>query len=201
MKASNKGGGDFDIEAGIYNAVCFGLIDLGTQHGEYKGVPNSKRQIIAKFELLDELYEYEGEEHRSQFSMFYTLSLHEKATLRKHLKGWRGKEFTAEELAGFEMKNVLGKNCTLVIGTKENGKSTIESITKFKGAPVAPERELEYFSFEDFDGTFPAWMSEGIKKICMKSDEYAEFDMSGVDQPDKPKDEIPMNFDDDDVPF
>ena len=162
------------VEPGIYNAICYGIIDIGTQHNEWQGEATTRRQAILKFELLDEYYERDGKQFRQIFSQFYTLSLHVKAKLRKHLNGWRGRDFTAEELAGFELKNILTKPCTIVIGTSESGKTIIESITKYKGGEAKLDREIEYFSFEDFTGDFPEWMSDGIKGLCQKSDEYHE---------------------------
>ena len=38
----------------------------------------------------------------------YTLSLHEKAGLRKDLESWRGKPFSDTELQGFDVENLLG---------------------------------------------------------------------------------------------
>lgn len=200
MKVADTGGGDFNLETGIYNAVCFGLIDVGTQDNDYGGEHKKQHQIIMKFELLDEFYEHDGEQFRSQFSQFYTLSLGSKANLRKHLVGWRGKEFTAEELQGFELRNILGKNCVLVIGLTESGKPKIESISKYKGTPEESTRDLEYFSFEDFDGEFPEFMSDGIKRICVKSEEYA--DSKGVsDAPSGVAEEPQIDNFDDDIPF
>ena len=165
---------DFNVEPGIYDAICYGIIDIGTQHNEWQGETSVKHQAILKFELMDEIMEYEGKQVRKIFSQFYTLSLHVKAKLRKHLNGWRGRDFTAEELSGFELKNVLGKPCRLVVGLTENGKSTIESVSKYKGDKADIDRDIEYFSFEDFRGDFPEWMSDGIKGLCQKSDEYHE---------------------------
>lgn len=194
MKVCDNGGKGFNLEPGIYEAVCFGLIDIGTQHGEYQGQEKVRHQVIMKFELLEEHYNDDTGTHRMQFAQFYTLSLHEKAMLRKHLIGWRGREFTAEELKGFELKNILGKNCLLVIGSSPSGKSVIESISKFKKDSVEPERDLEYFSFDDFDGTFPSWMSDGIKGLCMKSDEYSQISRKTPVAMDEPEEQ-------DNVPF
>jgi hypothetical protein len=45
----------------------------------------------------------------------YTLSLHKKANLRKDLESWRGRAFTEEELAGFDLEVLLDVNCFLNI--------------------------------------------------------------------------------------
>ena len=51
----------------------------------------------------------------------YTVSLNEKANLRKDLESWRGKEIQPTELEGFDMTNLLGVQCTLQIMHNDNG--------------------------------------------------------------------------------
>jgi hypothetical protein len=45
----------------------------------------------------------------------YTLSLHEKSTLRKDLESWRGRPFTPAELEGFDLEVLLGVPCLLSV--------------------------------------------------------------------------------------
>ena len=51
----------------------------------------------------------------------FTLSLHERANLRRVLISWRGRQFTAEELGGFELANVLGANAMLNVVHNDRG--------------------------------------------------------------------------------
>jgi hypothetical protein len=46
----------------------------------------------------------------------YTASLFEAATLRKDLESWRGKSFTEEELAGFDISNLIGCTAKIEVG-------------------------------------------------------------------------------------
>jgi hypothetical protein len=59
----------------------------------------------------------------------YSLSLHEKATLHKDLKTWRGKSFTFDELAGFDVEKILGAPCQLVITQQEKDDVTYANVT------------------------------------------------------------------------
>jgi hypothetical protein len=55
----------------------------------------------------------------------YTLSLHEKANLRRELETWRGKKFTAEEGEGFDLEKLLGANCQLQVIHNEKDDGTV----------------------------------------------------------------------------
>ena len=127
MIASDKGSGDFpQIPPGTKVSRCVRLIDLGTTHNDL--YDNDQHKIYIGFETPTERSTWkdkDGIEHEGPFiaGKFYTLSLNEKANLRKDLEAWRGKEFTQEELSGFAMKNILDKTPMLNIIQKEkNGK-------------------------------------------------------------------------------
>ena len=99
------------------------IIDLGTQKGDYQGQVTRKRQNLITWELPNskmETGEFEGQPFL--ISKFYTASLGEKANLRRDLVNWRGREFSPEELAGFDHKNILGKCCMLSITANDKGK-------------------------------------------------------------------------------
>lgn len=160
------------LEPDIYNAICFGLIDLGTQTNERFG--GSAHKIMILWELPDvEPVEYKLEDGTYEtfsrvISKEYTLSLNDKASLRRDLIGWRGKEFTAEELQGFELKKILGVQCRLDV--RLNAAGTFERVSNvIKKSKTALEctRELIYFSFEEgskIPELTPAWIVAKIQK-------------------------------------
>ena len=150
MKASDTGGTTFEqVAPGTYPARCYKLIDLGTQLSEYQGESKRRHQIIIGWELPTELMtsgEYEGQPFTA--SKFYTLSLSEKSTLRPHLVNWRGRDFTPEELAGFELKKLLNKTCLLSIVHDDKGRAKVGGVMALpKGFQVPdPVNEPVYFS-------------------------------------------------------
>jgi hypothetical protein len=153
MRVSDTGGGDFEqAPVGTEAARCIKLIDIGTQEGEYQGAPTHRRQVIVSWELPNSLMS-QGEQSGKPFvvSKFYTASLGEKANLRKDLVNWRGREFTVEELAGFEMKNILGKPCMLSITANDKGKSRVGAVMALPKGMSVPEavNSLFYFSLDD----------------------------------------------------
>lgn len=101
------------VEPGIYRAVCCDVVDLGMQETPY-GI---KDQIRIHW-MLDQLMLKEGSRYYGRpFGAVrrYTKSLNEKSRLRIDLNKWRGRPFTSEELAGFDLENIIGKCCQLNI--------------------------------------------------------------------------------------
>ena len=45
----------------------------------------------------------------------YSLSLHEKSSLRRDLESWRGRAFTQEELRGFDLEVLIGVGCLVSV--------------------------------------------------------------------------------------
>lgn len=177
LVSDNGGGGTFEqAPVGAHVARCIGLIDIGTHHGEYEGVPNVRHQVIVKWELPNELIA-DGEFAGKPFTVseFYTLSLSEKANLRKALTAWRGKEFTEDELKGFDLKNVLNKPCMLQVGRNKKDRAKVQAVMSLPKGMEAPAQVNPgiYFSLSEFDGAIYEGLSEGYKRLIGQSDEWA----------------------------
>ena len=150
-----------------------GVVDLGIQHNDFNNKDQEKVRLI--FELPTERVQVDGEDKPRWLSKPYTASLHEKSTLRHDLDAWRGKPFTQEELAGFNLANVINAPCLLTVVNQEgkNGGTyaKIAGISKpMKGMEVPPlENETIQFDMdaEDAEETLkklPTWMQEEIQK-------------------------------------
>jgi hypothetical protein len=183
-------GGDFELTpAGTHLAICYMVADLGHQETSY----GMKPKIVIGWELPAELMT-DGRPFGA--SQIYTLSLSEKANLRKDLEAWRGRPFTDAELDGFDVKNVLGKPCTLTIVHNKNGDKTYANIASvagvMKGMQV-PERvnDLLYFNMDEPDRAvlqrLPKWVQT---KIAAAHDAPEPATAGGDDDP--------LN---DDIPF
>lgn len=201
-------GGDFEQPpVGTTAARCIQIIDLGTQRGEYQGKANVRRQNIIGWELPNNLQsdgEYAGKPFR--VSRFYTASLGKKANLRKDLENWRGREFTEQELQGFDPHNILGKCCLLALTPNDKGRVRVTGVMALpKGMEVPPQVNPDlFFSLDQFDRKVFDSLSEGLRKMIEVSPEYqsnmrhilgqggsAEGDYSGR----------PLDDGDDDIPF
>jgi hypothetical protein len=131
----------------MYLARCYRIVDLGTQQSEYLGQVKNLPKVMLQFEVHGEddlgkpLVTAKGEP--MTISKNFTLSLAEKATLRKDLQTWRGREFTAEELRGFSIDNVLGAWAMIAI-TKSAGNNGQEytNIANINAVPKAMKANL-----------------------------------------------------------
>lgn len=127
---AKEGGGDFHaVPVGNYQAVCYGVWDIGIQKGEWKGKPKVAHQVVLGFEVNKRIQSQDSQDgKRYTILKFYTLFLGTQAGLRKDLTSWRGKEFTKEELAGFDVDKLIGANCFLNIVLNKNNRPKIASI-------------------------------------------------------------------------
>ena len=194
------------IPDGTHHAVCYSIVDLGTQpplpHSKY---PKKEHKVRITWELPEERREFDTNDgvHVNKPQVIgqeYTLSLNEKAKLRRTLESWRARKFSAEELAGFDLAKVLGANCLLTTFTDERGYSQIGAVSAL--TKLIPKREPEnapvYFALDDhplgmpLPDTLPEWLRNKI----MQSDEWKARDSSGYGRDDG---EPPPH--DDDIPF
>ena len=58
----------------------------------------------------------------------FTNSLHEKAKLRGVLETWRGRKFTKDELAGFDLERLLGASCQIQVIHNTNEEQTFANV-------------------------------------------------------------------------
>lgn len=137
------------VPPGMHLARCYRIVDLGTQKSEFQGETKYLAKIMMVFEVHGEddvgnkLLTSKGEP--MTISKNYTLSLSEKSNLRKDLQNWRGREFTQDELRGFELKNVLGHWAMISVAksTGNNGKeytnimsvNPVHAVVKKNGLP------------------------------------------------------------------
>jgi hypothetical protein len=180
-KVTDTGGGDFTpAPAGIHRAVCVAYIDLGTQEGPKYMCPGQtefKQQVVIMWETPDETIEIEGEKRPFVIAKFYTKSIGEKSNLCKDLESWRGRAFTPDERAGFDLDKVLGAPCQINIVHEIKDKKTRAKLSavlplgKGMAKPISSTKPWRYDITENGQD-FPEELSEGFKKIILKSQEF-----------------------------
>lgn len=199
MQWTDKGGTDFEqAPTGAQVARCIRVVDIGTQAGEYQGKPTHKRQVVIYWELPNCL-QTQGDHAGKPFvvARFYSASLSEKANLRHDLVAWRGREFTPEELAGFDAKNILGKTCMLGL-TDKNGKTRVTTVMQLpRGMPVPDQvNPTVFFSLDEFNQSVFDGLSKGIKAMIEASPEFLAIGRVEEDVPRGAFDDM-----EDDIPF
>ena len=197
------------IDPGLYRAICTTIVDLGTHYSEKYDKDSHWVRVI--WELPDEIHTYKDsetgveEERPGRISKkYYSISLHPKATLAQDLEGWRAKPFTKEERDGFDLANILGKNCMLnIIHDSIPGGDTFAKVAGItpimKGMKPAVSKEQPIILMvEDED---PAWMNEFMKADRDNSKERMASTY-GHEDPSKDKREVtPPTPKEDEVPF
>lgn len=188
--AKDKGNGDFKrIPVGSHVARCYLLVDMGEQLSDGKFGQSVQHKIRLGWEVFGEdetgaplTVEIDGVQRQMTIGKTYTLSLNEKAGLRKDLTSWRGRDFSPEELEGFDITNILNVYCMLNITTSEKDGKTYTNISAITPLPSAlknskpqPDHEVVTFNLDEPDWqvfeTLPEWLSDTIKK----SPQYAEL--------------------------
>lgn len=100
--------------AGLQHAVCCDVIDKGLMDGPY----GKKWKVDLRWQTAEPMND--GRPYLVQRR--FTLSLHEKSSLRAFLESWRGKSFTEDELEGFDLEKLIGVNCMLNVVHKQGSK-------------------------------------------------------------------------------
>ena len=206
LTVKETGGEFYTVEAGMHQARCYGIIDIGTQDGIY----GQKKQMVILWVLPECLHTFNAEvgEEPAVLSRFFGASLNEKSNLRAVLQSWRGKPFTPEELAGFEMRTVLDAPCLLnVIHQEKDGNtraqiSSVSPIMKGQEVPASPLPAV-YYEIEDLTGGDFNLLPNWLRKKIGDSMEFKARNISVVDE--YPTPEVtgtgPVTEEEDDVPF
>ncbi len=201
-------GGDFTpAPAGTFIATCYRFIDLGTHVSEFNGDRKTRHEVMLSWELTDEFIE---PGRPFTINKRYTWSMHEKATLRKHLEAWRGVPFKDDDFDGdsrFDIKNIIGKPCTLTIThTAKEGKTYagVGGVGKMmKGASASPLTNPAVYlalSDESFDPNVYGQLSDYYKTLISDSPEYKDI-MQKRRQGDDPVATRNNHEFDDSIPF
>ena len=180
----SSGGGDYEnLAPGRYKAACYKIVDMGSRMESFQGQPEKKRATVYIYwEVTHMQMGNDGEEFWDDIAMTdgrpfsigkkYTASLNENSTLHRDLKSWRGKPFTAIELAGFNIENVLGVSCELEVvpyKTQDGSERTkLEGVYKPDGGAKVIEtiNETQDFDVEVYCQEWTGQSSAESKKMC-----------------------------------
>lgn len=179
---------DFEIAPeGSTACRAIRVVDLGTQETSWQGEVKMRRQVCITWEVAETM-----EDGRPFIVQeIYTASIGDKANLGILLNTWRGRGFTDEEKAGFELSNILGAPGLMSIEhkTTKSGKekARVGSIIPLPKGMEAPEQVNDSFKFdiediEDVEQLKKLW---GLERFIIQQSE--EFKMSNAVMPDRDK--------------
>lgn len=178
--------------AGNHVARCYSMIHIGTVEEEYMGDVKMMNKARITWELPTELrvFKEENGEQPMVISKEYTLSLGDKANLRKDLDSWRGKALTDEEASKFDITRLIGVPCMLNVIHKASkmGKmyATISAISPMPKGLSCPKQINETFIFdyeENYSDEKIAAFPDFIKEKIKSSVEYMKRNGTYVDLP------------------
>lgn len=157
------------VPAETHQAVCFGVFDLGLQKSSFQGQEKIQHKILIGWEIDCPIPSGEFAGKRMTIYKRYTLSLSNKANLRKDLEGWRGKAFTADELKGFDIERLIGVNCMLAVVHNQSGEKTFANVSGVSKLmknliPMKPENP----------STTPEWVAKIQAQAVVEEPEVAD---------------------------
>lgn len=178
------------IEEGSYIATIYSVIEMGTQLNPAFGTESKKIRLT--FELPTELkvFKEENGEQPRVISQEYSLSLSEKASLRKIVEACVPSALKLDDegmMPDFDVENLIGKNCLITIKHKETTKGAkfqnVENVTIVpKGMQSYKQiNETKVLSFDNWNDELFNSLPEFIKDKIMVSSEYKV--LKGLDLP------------------
>ena len=162
------------VPSGVHRAICYSMVHIGIIKESYLGEEKEIDKVRITWELPDEVRVFKEENGPQPMivSKEFTLSMHEKATLKKTLEQWRGKTFTKEEASKFDITTLVGKPCQLNIVHKTSATGNVYAdisgvMPLGKGTAVPEQTNHSFiFDYDPFDqsklDTLPKFLQEKI---------------------------------------
>lgn len=166
---------------GAHVARCYQIVDLGTteQGGQY---PGKKRKVQFLFELPLELAMFDESKGLQPYytRAMYTLSLHEKSSLRRDIESWIGKRMTDKEASKFNIFKLIGAPCMVNVVHTNKGDNvyanmaSISPVPKGMTCPAQVNPSLIYSPTAHDMETFSK-LPEFVRDKIKQSDEFIAY--------------------------
>jgi len=164
------------IPEGIHKAICYGVVDVGTQPTNF----GPKRNIKIFWEFPDLRIDLDRDGKTVNLpkviNKSYNPVLHEKSNISIHLTSWRGKSFTEQEKDTFDFFSLVGRGCSLTI-VHQKSKATgnlYEKIVSIVGPAkvMEPENPPMKYAFEEHGKHIPDSVYDWLVDMIKESPEY-----------------------------
>jgi hypothetical protein len=142
---------------GLHFAVCCDIVDLGLVKTSWQGQEAIKDMVRLVWQTEERMTTGPKVGKPYMINKRYTSSVHPKATLRIHIESWRGKRFTDEEFAAFDIEKLIGICCQIQIAHNVSAGETYANIQAIVPAPKGkPALRIEdYTRVKDRPGYKP----------------------------------------------
>jgi len=153
------------IEDGIYQGVCVGVYELGTQVNKVDGKERVK--VLIEWEIPTEGGIY-------YVNKMYTKSLSSNSTLFKDLTSWIGNVGSS-----FDLEQLLGLNAQLMVKNIDVNGKTYTNVISVMGIPrtmktIEPQKKPILYTLEQ-GFVFPEGVPEWVQNIIKNSKEYQAY--------------------------
>lgn len=202
---AEKKGGDFKpIDPGTYVARCYSMIEIGTIETEFNGHKKKSHKVSIGWELPTETAVFNPDNGPEPYvvNKTYTLSMHEKSTLRKDLESWRGKKYTDAEAVAVDITKLISQPCLLtIVHDEKDGKTyaNVTGITKLMKGQTCPQQvnKTRILAYDDFNWDLFESLSDYMKDKIRSSEEFRAMKEPATAAASTADDDIP----DDEPPF
>ena len=188
ITAENNGANYSPMAQGNYVARCYQMIEIGTVEEEYQGEKKTAKKVRLGFEFPTEQKVFKEENGSAPFSLSkeFTLSMHEKSSLRKFLEAWRGKSFSDQEAKSFDVTVLIGKACMINVVHKESEKGTRANISSVGAMPKGLECPAQInptflLSYDDWSDEKFQSLPDFIKDKMKSSKQFLNLSVGGID--------------------
>lgn len=190
------------VPSGNHVARCYSMIEIGTETVDFNGEVKDVHRVRITWELPNEKKVFSPDKGEQPYSISkdYTLSMHEKATLRADLQSWRGKAFSEAEASKFDITALIGKPCMLNVIHRQakngNTYANIAGVTAVPKGMTVPDQVNESFvlSYSDWDDAKYASLPDWLKKRMEVTPEFKG-------RLETPANKVESEPDKDDLPF
>jgi len=202
-----KGNTDrFVVPAGLQDAICYGVVHIGTHQEEFKGDKKMRNIIYILYELpsITNTFDEDRGEEPAVISKKFTYTYSERGSLLDWIKTWSNGKINKKNINNFDIDKLVGIGCKLQVmeDEGENG-----SYSYIKGIIALNDEEkktlnknalhnpIMVYSVDEHDPekfeTLHVWLQNKIKE----SQEYKKL---GIVDDDIPED---MQESDEDAAF
>ena len=170
---------------GQFVAQCVDVIDLGEKVEDYAGQP---KKLSHKCALVFRTGEKNDKGEPHDIGQEYTVSMYEKANLRKALESWRGTPYTEAQVeAGVPLHKLTGQWALITVAHKTSAKGrTYAFVQSIVGVPaMLKERPVfgEYKRAEFWQERKDEYAQEAAKFRALHAGPVGEVDDDGFPPP------------------